>query len=223
VGQADVALLSASHRPAGHPPNRLTRRSQAALRWKAPRPWRALVAVALAAWLPALPAVALDERGEYEVKAAFLFHFAKFVEWPQSAFEGPDAPIVVAIAGEDPFQGALERTVMGKTVRGRGFVVERFRSPDEAGHCHILFVPSIEADRQARWIESAAGLAAPLTVGETDSFTGDGGMIAFTIEDRRVRFAIATGAAESAGLRISSRLLALARPASGTGPAGTKP
>lgn len=146
--------------------------------------------------------------GEYQVKAAFLFNFAKFVSWPEETFATPESPIAICVVGPNPFDGTLTETIGERTVRGRPVVVRAIAAPAEAVECQIAFFADSEL---------AAGLArrlAPkpvLTVGETDGFTRDGGIVAFRLEESRVRFEINPDAASRAGLRVSSQLLNLAK------------
>ena len=146
---------------------------------------------------------------EYQVKAAFLFNFAKFVEWPTEAFSDPNAPLVITVFGEDPFNGSLE-AVKGKLVNNRKLTIRRVRDIQDIGKSNVLFVsPSAKKDL-ARILETLQGQSV-LTVGEDGVFTQCGGIINFVKEDNRVRFEVNVSAAERAGLKISSRLLALAR------------
>jgi hypothetical protein len=146
---------------------------------------------------------------EYQLKAAFLLNFAKFVEWPPAAFAGATSPMVLGILGENPFGDILERTIRDKTINSRPLVVKEFHSSAEATNCHILF---IGASEKARLPELLAGLrrASVLTVGETDRFTETGGMINFVRQGNKIRFQINEVAAKSVGLKISSKLLSLA-------------
>ena len=146
---------------------------------------------------------------EYQLKAAFLLNFAKFVEWPSAAFADSTSPIVLGILGENPFGDVLERTIRDKTINNRTLVVKGFRSSAEATNCHILFISTSE---KARLPEILAGLrgASMLTVGETDRFTESGGMINFVRQGNKIRFQINEVAAKGVGLKISSKLLSLA-------------
>jgi hypothetical protein len=146
---------------------------------------------------------------EYPVKAAFLFNFAKFVEWPTDAFKGPDDPIVVCVLGQNPFGSALEDVVQGKTVANRPFVVRAVSNSQQAGKCHIVFVTNSERKRFHPILEELKARSI-LTVGETDDFIASGGIINFKLKDARVRIEIDARAADRAGLRISSKLLSLA-------------
>jgi len=149
------------------------------------------------------------EIEEYQVKAAFLFNFAKFVEWPAQAFKSADQPIGICVLGPNPFGSSLERVVEGKVVGDRQFVVREVRDAQQAGECHIVFVSA------AGWTRSRVVLGeikkcCVLTVGETGEFIPGGGMINLRLEEARVRMDINPDAAARAWLRISSKLLSLA-------------
>jgi hypothetical protein len=153
------------------------------------------------------------QPSEYQLKAAFLFNFAKFVEWPEEAFSAPDAPMVIGVLGENPFGEHLEQTIRGKTINNRPLVVKELRSQAEARGCHIVFIGSSEKTRLPEVFESLRG-ASVLTVGETERFTEAGGMINFVLDGGKIRFQVNDTAAKSARLKISSKLLSLAqRPA----------
>lgn len=156
------------------------------------------------------PARGQSPPTEYEIKAAFLYNFAKFVEWPADAFSDSRAPIVVGIVGEDPFGSVLDGMVFGKTVNGRGLVVRRMSEGAELRSCHILFISSSHQKHLARILESLKG-SGVLTVGEVDRFTESGGAIRFVLDENRVRFEINLDATGRARLKLSAKLLALAR------------
>ena len=103
--------------------------------------------------------------GEYQIKAAFLFNFAKFIEWPSEAFNNGGAPLVLGIMGEDPFGSAIDQALNGKTVNGRQLTIKRLKWGQNLRDCHILFISSSERNRLAQIIESLKG-ASVLTVGE---------------------------------------------------------
>ena len=147
---------------------------------------------------------------EYQVKSAFLFNFAKFVDWPSDPNLSPDSNLTLGVVGKDPFGDTLEETVRGKTVHGKKLVIRRFRQVEELEPCHILFISSSVASRLPEILERLRGLPV-LTVGETKRFTHVGGVINFFVERKMVRFEINAAAAERAGLRVSSRLLSLAK------------
>jgi hypothetical protein len=148
---------------------------------------------------------------EYDVKAAFLFHFAQFVEWPAETFKEPQAPFTYCTIGEDPFHGALERTMSGKTIGQRPLRVEHLNGTGQAGECQILFVGG-RSDKKyiAETIASVSELPI-LTVGEADEFAEHGGAIGFCTESNKIRFEINLEAAGKARLKISAKLLALAK------------
>ncbi len=146
---------------------------------------------------------------EYQIKAAFLYNFAKFVEWPPRAFAGPQAPIIVGVLGKNTFGDDLERTIRDKTVNNHPLEFKAFHSATEATNCHILFISASEKDHLPKILKSLRG-ASVLTVSETDRFIETGGMINFVIEDSKIRFQINDDAAKQAGLTISSKLLSLA-------------
>lgn len=168
-----------------------------------------VVCLALATIAPAVsysqPAV-LDE---YQVKAAFLYNFAKFVEWPSAAFKSPEEPIVICVLGQNPFGSALEEIVNGKKVGERGFRIRQTSDVREAARCHMVFLGASDEKRARPFLEEAKALPV-LTVGERDGFLADGGIIAFTVRDTRVRFEIDPERATRVKLKISSKLLTLA-------------
>lgn len=168
------------------------------------------VVVCLALLAGPLSAGAGEGVGEYQVKAAFLYNFSKFVEWPAKAFPAPNSPIRFAVVGEDPFGAELDRALEGKVVGGRPLVLQRFGSATaDLRRCHIVFISSSEARRLPDLLELLRG-APVLTVSEMEPFVRAGGVIRLTEDDRHVRFEINVQAAEQEGLQISSKLLALA-------------
>ncbi len=156
-----------------------------------------------------LPVCAADEPPlEYQVKAAFLLNFTKFVQWPASAFSDQRSPLAICILGEDPFGSSLDEIVKGEAVNGHELVVQRIRRPSEGKACQVLFVARTEKEVPRILDDLGPGV---LTVGEGERFLEDGGIIAFVIEDRRVRFDIDQRAAARARLTLSSRLMSVAR------------
>jgi len=145
---------------------------------------------------------------EYQVKAAFLFNFVKFVEWPPNTFPDSNTPFVIGVLGQDPFGSYLDETVRGEHLNTRPFVVQRYRSANEIKQCHVLFISRSESDRLDQ-IVSSLKYRKILTV--TDATAGTGGVvIRFINEGNRIRFKIDVQAAKSASLTISSKLLRLA-------------
>lgn len=167
-----------------------------------------IASILLLAWLGVFP-LAAEEISEVQVKAAFLYNFAKFVEWPTDAFAAPNSPLVIGVAGDDSFARALEKTVAGKTIGGRAMQVRKVEASDFK-FCHILFVPTNSSLSVSTILARVAG-ADVLTVGDSEHFAESGGVINFFIEDARVRFAINPAAAQRAHLKVSSQLLVLAR------------
>jgi hypothetical protein len=147
---------------------------------------------------------------EYAIKAAFLFHFAQFVEWPKGAFRKADSPVVYCMIGEDPFQGTLDTSLSGKNVAGHPFQVRHIKQAQEAQGCHVVFIG--EGENKQIPVTLALLKGSPiLTVGESERFVEDGGMIAFCSEEDKIRLQINLQVAERAHLKISSKLLRLAK------------
>jgi hypothetical protein len=145
---------------------------------------------------------------EAQIKAVFLFNFAKYVEWPATAFPNSNAPITIGVMGTDPFGGYLQR-VEGKLLHGRPFVIKQLASDSDVSSCHILFISHSEAARMREILEKTGALPI-LTVGEDAAFAQNGGIINFVLKNGNVRLEIDLAAARKAGLTISSRLLAVA-------------
>ena len=145
---------------------------------------------------------------EAQLKAVFLFNFAKYVDWPAAAFTNDAAPISIGVMGTDPFGDSL-RLVEGKTIRGLRFAIKHLDSDSDLSGCHILFISDSEASRM-REILNKAGALPILTVGEDEAFARNGGIINFVLKNGNVRLEIDLAAARKAGLTISSRLLAVA-------------
>lgn len=151
-----------------------------------------------------------NASSEYQIKAAFLYHFSQFVDWPEGTFKEANSPIVYCTIGEDPFHGALEASPNGKTVGARTLQVQHFKQPYEVRGCQILFFGEAEQKHMASITTKLKGNPV-LTVGESEHFIQDGGMIGFLLEENKIRFEINLEAAEHARLKLSSRLLALAK------------
>lgn len=146
------------------------------------------------------------EAKEYEVKAAFIYNFAKFVEWPEGA---PDNVLQVCILGEDPFGKALD-SLESKSIGKRKVALNRLSSVKNSGSCHILFIASSEK-RQLRSITQTLRSAKVLTIGDSEGFAKKGLIINLFMDKGKVRFEINLDAARRSGLSISPRLLELAR------------
>lgn len=165
-----------------------------------------LGAPAIAQSPPALAQAPSSPELEYRVKAVFLLRFAQFVEWPRQAFVSPNAPLVIGVVGEDPFGGYLDGIVQGETIDGRPIVVRHVDRLDRGGDWHILFVAREHTERVLSEARSLTNKPV-LLVGDADRFAHEGGMIAFVVENKRVRFRINPDAARAAGLSLSSKLL----------------
>ena len=144
---------------------------------------------------------------EYQLKAAFLYNFTKFVEWPAASFENETSPIMIGIVGQNPFGDDMEKIVKGRTVNGRAIVVRFIRATDEVSALHLLFVPAGEEKHlpAAVWRDAAI-----VAVGESEAFAALGGTITFVSAGDKVRFEINIAAAERSGVKISSQLQKLA-------------
>ncbi len=154
--------------------------------------------------MPAANPAAPAEGLEYRIKAAFLFNFLKFVEWPAPANDS--SPWVIGILGHDPFGDAIDQIVRGKMLNGRKVEVRRYVRVGEVRDCNILFIGRAEFERSGTPMQP--GL---LTVGESPGFLKAGGAVNFYLEDNRVHFEIRAEVARFAGLHVSSQLLKLGR------------
>jgi hypothetical protein len=143
---------------------------------------------------------------EPEVKAVFLFNFAQFVQWPDTAFPDPRSAFVIGILGNDPFGRILDDVIKGEVVQGRRFVVERFRRPEDIAICHILFVGEFAPEQYAHIFETMEGRPI-LTVGDSDAFEARGGVIRFVTDRNRIRLRVNVDAAKAVSLTISSNVL----------------
>jgi hypothetical protein len=156
------------------------------------------------------PPARLDTSSKvYEIKAAFIYNFAQFTQWPDSAFASNDSPFVLAFIGDSPLGPALEKVLDGKSIAGHPIVLKHLDTASQISGCHLLFV-SESADSHLDDIFNAIGNQPILTVGETTKFMWGGGIIRFFIADGRIRFEIDPDAADKAALRLSSRLMSLA-------------
>jgi hypothetical protein len=146
---------------------------------------------------------------EYQVKATYLYNFGQFVRWPASVAAPLDQRFQVCILGHDPFSSILDATLAGEEIDGQAVVARRISAARDAGLCRILFISSSE-EGQLKEILAAIGKAGVLTVSDMPDFTQRGGMIQFTRDGNRIRFAVNLTSAEHAGLMLSSQLLRLA-------------
>jgi hypothetical protein len=167
-----------------------------------------MAALALAAAAPPVPAA--DAAGEeYEVKAAILLNLAKFVNWPASKISDPRAPFVVGILAPAEVAATIEKAVADKSIGTRPIAVRRLSSPAGAAECHLVFI-SQTAKKPTP--EELAGMARSgvLTVGESEGFALGGGAVGLVVKNQRVGMEVNVKAAQRGGLKVSSRVLALA-------------
>lgn len=150
---------------------------------------------------------------EYQIKAAFLFNFAKFVEWPLPA---SFSPFCIAVGGDDPFAGALEEATKNRTIDGRKIVIRHFKLGSAQPGCEIVFLAVTPKGIRAA-LAPFQGTSS-LTVGDVPGFCRSGGMIGLQLVDSKVRLEINPEAAQKAHLQVSSKLLALASLVHDTGP-----
>lgn len=167
--------------------------------------WIGIVALVFAL----IPSTAVIAQSEDEIKAAFLLNFARYVEWPENAFATPEAPVRICTLDSGGFKSVVLTTVKGKTVGPREVDVVDVATASDASDCHILFVGSDEGSPQS--IMGALGGASVFTVANDEGFAKRGGVANFFRSENRIRFEINPNAAQSAGLKISSRLLRLAQ------------
>jgi YfiR/HmsC-like len=168
--------------------------------------------VAAVGWIVPQARIAIAEEpqaSEDQVKAAFLVNFAKYVDWPAEAFAGTNSPIVIAVPGETKVAEEVQKAIAGRTVNGREIVLKRPASGEAPGVCHILFISAAEQERSPNLLVKLKN-ASVLTVGESDDFLEDGGIINLTRRDRKIALEVNLTAASNARIKISSKLLNVA-------------
>jgi len=146
---------------------------------------------------------------EYQVKALFLFNFAKYVEWPAEAFASTTSPIVIGVVGDNKFGDQLKKAVDGKSIGGRPLLFRQIEKDDEMAGCHIVFVSASETKRLPDILERLKAKPV-LTVSEIERFVEQGGVIGFVKRQDRIRLEIDLDAAQRARLQLSSKLLSVA-------------
>jgi hypothetical protein len=169
----------------------------------------------MACWSAASPGAAQSARGdaqatESQVKAAYLYKFGGYVEWPTQAFDKTDSPFVIGVMAGDAFADVLEQTVAGRNLNGHPMSVQRIRRGEPANGVHILFISRTENGALVDTLNDLKGQAV-LTVTDAERGANAGSMITFVLEDSKVRFDIAPAPAEQSKLKISARLLNVAR------------
>ncbi|MGZ9226368.1 MAG: YfiR family protein [Anaerolineales bacterium] len=155
-------------------------------------------------WAQASPTV------EYQLKAAFLYNFSKFVEWPSDAFKSNEPRLLLCVFRDNPFGNVLDEILQGKTINSRELLARRINELPDLKSCQLVFVSHREDKRLSEILDSLRGTSA-LVVGESDGFAERGGGIQFFLEGNKLRFAVNVDAVRKARLGVSSQLLALAR------------
>jgi Fe2+ transport system protein FeoA len=150
--------------------------------------------------------ITYDTNREYRLKAVYLYKFARYVGWPKEAFQNTDSPFVIGILGPDPFGNSLERIAALRKIGSRTIVVRNYELATEIEDCHVLFISKeLEIERRIDALGFLAGRSI-LLVGETPGFLEEGGVINFTIQNKRIRNVISTSALRREKLEISSRV-----------------
>lgn len=198
-----------SHRSRVHCPTKFERQSLKLLRGVAPRSHRRAVAVIVCLLFYAA-AAQVQHSDEDRVKAAYLYNFAKFVEWPAASFSGPDSPTIICSVGDERLAEVLQQTVRGKQTKGRPVEAGQVSREEQFRSCHILLIAFRDKEHISQILHSVKS-ASVLTVGQSDEFIPLGGMINLVRNDSNLELAINPTAAEDASLKISSRLLAVSR------------
>jgi len=148
---------------------------------------------------------------EYVIKAAYLYYFSAYIEWPADVFPAEGEPFVIGIYQTDPFGTALKKIARSKAVAGHPIAIKLLQSTDGLRRCHILFVPAtVPLQAQLKIFDAARG-SLVLVVGESDGFVERGGDAQFFVEENKVRFAFSERAAKRADRKVSSKLLSLAK------------
>ena len=166
--------------------------------------WLGVFAVAMLGY------AASAQSREYQIKAAFLYNFAQFIDWPSAAFANTNAPFNIGILGDDPFDGSLDQTIQDETIGGHRIVAVRSQHIEDLKNCQMIFVCKSEKKHVGE-ILTELDSKPILTVSEIDGFAQRGGGINFFLAGTKVRFEINPGAAQSDGLKISSQLLSLGK------------
>jgi hypothetical protein len=147
---------------------------------------------------------------EYQVKAAYMYNFAKFVDWPAQTFDSPVQPILFCVLGSTPLSPALRDALAGKVVDRRPLIFRTLTDSKQAGKCQVLFVSSTDTKHLRQTLDAVKSLNV-LTVGEVENFTNEGGIVRFVLEAGRVRLEFNVDAAADANLHVSSKLLSLGK------------
>jgi hypothetical protein len=187
-------------------------RSADAPQWRGFRDRVLLPMMAVVVWALLVPASMVAQQAkpsEYQVKAAYIYNFGKFVKWPAASAATRTGAFTICVLGEDPFGSVLQSTLAGKLLDGKPVAIKRLQKPPDVAGCHILFIDSAQ-ERNLRAILAAAKEASVLTVSDMPDFSKRGGMIQFVLIGDRVRFEINVASTESASLVLASDLLKVA-------------
>jgi hypothetical protein len=168
-----------------------------------------VVAAAIASATAGAAGAPQERTAEYDVKAAFLLNFAKFVDWPPRAFAGPDGPLTICVLGADPFGQTLDDTLRDERIGGLRLLPARVMTVAEAHRCHIVYVSPSEEPRYAAILDGL-DTRRVLTVGDSPTFLEAGGHLRFYLESNNVRFAVNPESVARAQFRISSKLMRVA-------------
>lgn len=171
--------------------------------------WGVALLFGLAAWTCCM-AQSLPKATEHQLKAAFLYKFANYIEWPAHTFAADDSPIVIGVVGAEPLARELSSTVASRTVNGRRLLVRGLQVDDPLEGLHILFIGRSQGERAGEIITASRGMSM-LVVTESEIAFALGSAINFVVVDGKVRFDVAVPPAETADVKISSRLLTVAR------------
>ncbi len=171
--------------------------------------------VCLGLWLACQGLAGAEENASvaefqvYQVKAAYLYNFTKFTDWPAAAFSASNAPLVIGIVGRDPFGKTIDAVMHGEVVRGHPLVVKRLSDDNDFQGCHLLFFTQSEKKRLPDLLNRIKGRSV-LSVGELSGFAEQGGMVNLLVTNKTVQMEINQAVATQAGLQISAKLLKLA-------------
>ena len=179
-----------------------------------PALWLALLVAILSPLIGVVPAIAQNDTLEYAIKAAYLYKFTPFIEWPASAFAGPTSPFYVCILGGDPFGSTLDQALSDHQVGEHPVKLRRLRTVDTAADCHILYLGTAPAQEAAAALAKVRG-SPVLTVTEQNRGVA-GGVVQFVVKGGHVRFTIDAGAASTNRVVISAKLLSLAASVKGS-------
>jgi hypothetical protein len=182
---------------------------RSALRLNAGKWWRRCCLIALGLSASGLGYPESGGPPEYQVKAAFIFNFAKYVDWPPESFPSKDSPVTLCIIGRDPFGAALA-TIEGRNVHGRPLRIRRSVAADDAGGCHIAYLSESE-ERRIPGILKAIGTQPVLTMSDVEGFAESGGSVGLFVAEERLQFDANFTALQRANLKASAQALKLAR------------